>query len=459
MLKTNPEIFKAYDIRGLYGIDLDEETAYRLGLAYCELRKSELPEIESQPTIVVGRDMRISSESLSKKLIEGLLDGGFNVVDVGLVSTPTFYFAVAHYGYDGGIIVSASHNPKEWNGFKLVREKALPISKDSGIFFLRDLVTSDKIFTKSQKRGTLSAKESVVEAMAEEQIKIAQPIKLSAPLKVVIDPANSMGSSYFDALLKKLDWEIIKMNWELDGTFPAHEADPLKEENMLDLCAKVKETGADLGISTDGDGDRIFFVDDQGETIEPGIIRAILSKIFLKENPGATIAYDIRPGRITLDTILAEGGRPIVTPVGHSLIKAIAIKEGAVFAGESSGHFFTNTKEGCYEVPLVITMKLINEIIGSGKTFSEYIQPYKKYFPSGEINSVVENVKDKIAEIKKTFSDGQQNELDGITVEYPDWWFNVRGSNTEPKLRLNLEARTKELMEEKTAEILKIIRA
>lgn len=457
MLKPNPEIFKAYDIRGIYGVDLDEETAYRLGRAYCEMRKAELAD-KKEITVVAGKDMRLSSEALSKKLIEGLLDGGFNVVDIGLVSTPTFYFAVAHYGYDGGIIVSASHNPKEWNGFKLVREKALPISKDSGIFSLRDLVVSEKTFEETAKKGLLSQKEAVVEAMTEEQIALAQPAELKTPLKVVIDPANSMGATYFEALSKKLNWDLVRMNWDLDGTFPNHEADPLKEENMLDLCSKVKEVGADLGISTDGDGDRIFFVDNQGETIEPGIIRAILSKIFLKENPGATIAYDIRPGRITLDTILSQGGRPVVTPVGHSLIKAIAIKEKAVFAGESSGHFFINMKEGCYEVPLIITMKLINEVLGSGKTFSEYIQPYKKYFPSGEINSTVENVTAKIAEIKEKFSNGEQNELDGITVEYPDWWFNVRGSNTEPKIRLNLEARTKGKMTEGVKEVLGVIR-
>jgi phosphomannomutase len=276
----------------------------------------------------------------------------------------------------------------------------------------------------------------------------------------VIDPANAMGALYFDELFKNIpQMEIIRMNWELDGSFPAHEADPFKEENQRSLCARVKKENADLGITTDGDGDRIFFVDNNGEPVEPGITRAILCKIFLRENPGAKICYDIRPGKITYDTIIENGGVPIVTRVGHSLIKEKTIEEGAVFAGESSGHFFLNMgKEGCYEVPLIVTLKILAELSLSGLKFSETIKPYKRYFHSGEINSRVENAAEKIKEIKEKYTVGQQNDLDGITIEYPEFWFNVRGSNTEPLLRLNLEAKTKKLMEEKRNEVLGIIR-
>lgn len=454
-MKTKPEIFKAYDIRGIYGEELDEETAYRLGLAYCQMRKAERGGKTGK--IVVAEDMRVSSASLKKNLIAGLQDGGFDVVDIGLAATPTFYFAVANYDFDGGIQVSASHNPKEYNGFKIVREKALPVSKDSGMFDLRDLVMEGKL-EKAEKRGRLEEKKDVLKDQVEHDLRFADLEKIK-PLKIVIDPANAMGAPYFDALFEKAPGELVRMYWELDGTFPNHEADPFKFENMKDLCEKVKEEKADLGIATDGDGDRIFFVDEKGKVIDPGIIRAILCKIFLRENPGRKIAYDIRPGRITQETIEENGGEAIVTPVGHSLIKAIAIKEKAVFAGESSGHFFLNMgEEGCYEVPLIVTLKLLQEISASGKSFSQYVEPYQRYFHSGEINSTVEDVVGKIEEVKEKYKDGKQNDLDGITVEYEDWWFNVRGSNTEPKIRLNLEARKQELMEEKRDEVLKLIR-
>lgn len=455
-MKTNPEVFKAYDIRGVYQKDFDEELAYKLGLAYCQLRKKELNDKE-EITVVVAHDMRVSSESLHGELIKGLRDGGLNVVDIGLASTPTFYFAVANYGYDGGILVSASHNPKEYNGFKIVRNKALPVSGNSGMFDLRDLVINDAL-QKAENQGKLEKKENVLNDQIENDFTFANIEKIK-PLKIVVDPANSMGSIYFDAFFKKVPCELVRMYWELDGTFPSHEADPLKFENMADLQKKVKEERADLGIATDGDGDRIFFVDNEGEIIDPGIVRAILSEIFLKENPGAKIAYDIRPGKITPDMIIENGGIPILTPVGHSLIKEQAIKEGAVFAGESSGHLFVNMGDkGCYEVPMIVTLKLLETVSESGKSFAEYVKPYKRYAHSGEINSVVENVQNKIQEVREHYQDGEQNNLDGVTVTYENWWFNVRGSNTEPKIRLNLEAKTKELMEEKRDEVLAIIR-
>lgn len=455
-MQVNPNIFKAYDIRGIYGQDFDEKMAYDLGLAYGQMRAQEL-NFKTNIKIVAGADMRLSSPLLLENLIAGLRDSGAEIIDIGLASTPTFYFSVAHYNYDGGILVSASHNPKEYNGFKLVRAKAAPISKETGIFTLRDMVLTGGL-KKSEHVGSVTKQAGVLSAQVKHDLAYADLSKIK-PFKIVIDPANSMGATYFDELFKYAPGEIIKMNWELDGTFPAHEADPFKEENIHSLGEKVLATGADLGIATDGDGDRIFFVDNAGRPVEPGITRAILCKIFLRENPGAKIAYDIRPGRITLDTIMENGGTPIVTRVGHSLIKEKALAEGAVFAGESSGHFFLNMgADGCYEVPLIVTLKILAELSQSHLTFADYIKPYQRYAHSGEINSRVADVDGKIKEIKEKYSNGEQNDLDGITIEYPDFWFNVRPSNTEPLLRLNLEAKTKELMEKKRDEILEIIK-
>ncbi len=453
----NPNIFKAYDIRGIYGTDFDEELAYRLGLAYSQLRKGELP-AKKELEIVVACDMRLSSPMLKEKLIAGLCAGGVNVIDIGLASTPTFYFAVAHYNYDGGVLISASHNPKEYNGFKLVRERALPISKDSGIFVLRDLVIENN-FSKATTPGKVTTKVGVLPDQIKHDLTYANLAEIKN-FKIVIDPANAMGAQYFDELFKHLpQLEIVKMNWELDGTFPAHEADPFKKENVQALCAKVLSEKADLGISTDGDGDRIFFIDNSGVALDPGVTRAILCKIFLDENPGAKIAYDIRPGRITRDTIIENGGVPIVTRVGHSLIKEQAIEEGAVFAGESSGHFFLNMPEGCYEVPMIVTLKILEELSKSDLSFAQYAKAYERYFHSGEINTKVENGAEKIEQIKLKYSDGVQDELDGISIEYPDFWFNVRSSNTEPLLRLTVEARTNELMEQKRDELIEIIKS
>lgn len=452
---TNPEVFKAYDLRGVYGKDFDEELAYKLGLAFVAFRAEELGRREMK--LVVASDMRLSSPKLKESLIRGMVEGGATVIDIGLASTPTFYFAVAHYNYDGGIQISASHNPKDWNGFKIVRERALPVGGNTGLDWLKYQVLEGQI-SPSAREGEIVKQEGVVADQVAHDLQFADISKIK-PLKVVIDTANGMGAQYLEELFKHLPCELIKMNWELDGTFPAHEADPFKKENVVDLGKKVVETKADLGITTDGDADRIFFVTETGEPVEAGMTRAILSKIFLAEKPGAKIAYDVRPGRITRDIIVANGGQPIVTRVGHSLIKAQAIAEHAYFAGESSGHFFLNMDEGCYEVPMIVALKILVELSITGLKFSEYIKPYEKYFHSGEINVRVTDAEAKIKTIRSTYRDGKQNEMDGISVEFPDYWFNVRSSNTEPLLRLNLEATTKEIMEAKRDEILAIIKA
>lgn len=449
-------IYKAYDIRGIYPEELNEELTYKIGRVYADILKKQLK--KDSIKIVVGRDMRLSSPKLTKKVIQGIIEQGVDVVDISLASTPTFYFAVAHYNYDGGIIITGSHNPKEYNGIKFVKSKAYPVGYDTGINEIEKRVSENK-FEKPDKKGKIEKKENFVEAHVEHDLKYVDVRKIK-PFKIVVDTGNAMGAHYLEKLFKKLPCELIKMNFKLDGTFPAHLADPYKKENTEELKKAVVEEKADLGIATDGDGDRIFFVDNKGELIEPGIVRGLLSKIFLKEYPGAKILYDIRPGKITYDMIIKYGGKPSVSKVGHSLIKAQAIKENAVFAGESSGHFFLKMKHGFYEVPMIVILKLLEYISVENKPFSEIIKPLKKYFHSGEINLEVDDKKGKIKEIAEKYKDAKKILwLDGVSIEYDDFWFNVRPSNTEPLLRLNLEAKSKEIMEKKRDEVLKIIKS
>ncbi|MBI5332285.1 MAG: phosphomannomutase/phosphoglucomutase [Candidatus Aenigmarchaeota archaeon] len=435
-------IFKAYDIRGTYPKELNEDIVLKIGRVFADILRKTNP----TPAIVVGRDMRLSSPKLAKRLIEGITMQGVDVVDIGMASTPTLYFAVAYFGYDGGIQVSASHNPKEYNGMKIVGKRAYPISENTGLKNIEKRVIKNK-FDAVGSKGDISRRNDILAKEVDESLKFCNIGKIH-PLKVVVDAANSMGSLYTIALFKKLPCKLIKMNFELDGTFPSHEPDPFKEENLASIKNRVIKEKADIGIAIDGDGDRVFFIDNSGEVVDPAIIRGILSRIFLREYPGAKICYDTRPGQITRDMILENGGVPIVTKVGHSLIKEQAIREGAVFAGESSGHFFVAQEFGMFETPMIVILKLLQEISYSGLSFSDYVKPLKRYYHSGELNFVADDKKGVIAKIKKMFSDGKINEIDGVSVEYDDWWMNIRAANTEPLLRLTIEARTKDKMEE-----------
>lgn len=431
------EIFKAYDIRGIYPSHLNEEIAYKIGRAFVTLLDCQ--------KVIIGRDGRLSSESLFQALSQGVVDQGAEVIDIGLAATPTFYFAVSNCG-DSGIMITASHNPKEWNGFKLCRERAISLSSDSGIKEIKILVEKNEF--ENRKKGKIIKKENVLQEQIKNELGWVD-LKKIKPFKIVLDPANGVGLLYLEELFKHLPCQTIKMNFDLDGTFSHHPPDPLVEENLIFLQEKVREEKADLGVALDGDGDRIFFVDEKGKTLEPAILRGILAKAFLKDNPGAKICYDIRPGKITEEMILEAGGIPIVTKVGHSLIKEKMREEKAIFAGESSGHYFLKVNQGYYEVPMIAILKLLEILSESNQPLSEYIKPYQKYFHSGEINLKVEDKEKKILEIEKIFCQGKINKLDGLTVEFDDWWFNLRPSNTEPYLRLNLEAKSKEIMEEK----------
>jgi phosphomannomutase len=457
MLPINSDIFKAYDIRGIYGTDFDNEMAYLLGLAFVELRKKD-PDYQpgKKLKIAVGYDMRLSSSALKDNLIRGLITAGADAINLGLVSTPTFYFAVAKYEYDGGVMVSASHNPKEWNGFKLVRTKGVPVSGETGINFVKEQIMANHFLPANEPGQILFNDSAFKDELAYTWGLI--DIKKIKNLKIVADAANGMGSTYLEAILSAIPGEAIPLNFKLDGTFPAHEADPLKEENLKELQKAIIEYKADLGISTDGDGDRIFFVDNEGEIISPAIIRGLLAQSFLADKPGSKIGYDIRPGKITPDLITAAGGIPVVTRVGHSLIKEQMLKENIYFAGESSGHFFFNSPIGCFEFPSLMILKLLILFSASDKPIFEQLKQYRKYFLSGEINRTVADKDSVFKAIKEKYADGKINELDGVSVEYPNFWFNVRGSNTEPKVRLNLEATSQEIMEQKRDEVLSLIK-
>lgn len=458
MLPINYEIFKAYDIRGVYGQDFDNEMAYLLGLAFVELRKND-PDYTAgkKLKIAVGYDMRLSSPALKENLIRGLLTAGADAVDLGEVATPTFYFAVAKYKYDGGLMVSASHNPKEWNGFKIVRAKGVPVSGETGINFLKEKIQENH-FLPAPHSGHLIPNTQALEDQIKNAL-VGVDFSKIKNLKIIADAANGMGATYLQKLFESpLPGELTPLNFNLDGSFPAHEADPLKEANLQEIKRAVIQSGADLGIATDGDGDRVFFLDNKGKTIDQSIIRGLLAKIFLQEKPGAKIGYDVRPGKITVDLIKDNGGEPVMTRVGHSLIKEQMLKENLYFAGESSGHFFLNSPIGCFEYPEIMIIKLLSEFSQSGKSVADYIAPYKKYCLSGEINFTVKDPLEVFKEISNKFADGKISRLDGISVEYPDFWFNVRASNTESKVRLNLEAVNEEIMETKKKELSELIK-
>lgn len=445
-------IFKTYDIRGLVDADITPTFAKGLGKAFATFIRRETG--KQQPTIVVGRDMRPSSVEYERALIEGLTELGAQVRSIGLVSTPAFYFGVSHLDGDGGIQISASHNPAKYNGFKMVRRRSVAISGETGIKTIADLMEQEDFEPAGQ--GSVEEFMGIPEKQVASEIAFANVGELPR-FKIIADSANGMGAQYLDDTFKQFEFDVTRMFWEFDGTFPNHEADPFKAENTEAICEKVKEMKADIGIATDGDGDRIFFIDDTGEVVDPAIVRGVVARAVLRRFPGATICYDIRPGKITEDMIREAGGKPVVTRVGHALIKETMMKEGAVFAGESSGHFYMALPEGVYEAPVATMLIMIAEMVRENKKLSEIVAPLKKYSHSGEINFHVDDKLAAIARLKEKYASGEQNEIDGLTVTFPTYWFNVRMSNTEPLLRLNLEAVDASTMQKMRDEVAAVI--
>lgn len=457
MNNIDQTIFKAYDIRAVYPTQVNEEGAYAIGRAFATLmiRENE----NKQLTLAVGGDMRLSTPSLKKEVVNGLIDSGVNVVDVGLISTPTFYFAVGYLNLDGGMQVSASHNPAEYNGFKMVRQKGTAVGGDSGIYEMRQMILTDDFVPLAQQRGTVEMKENIEIIAVKELHAFANHPEIK-PMKIVIDTANAMGVVDYKELFKHVPVELVTMNFELDGTFPAHEADPSKPENTADLRKRVVSEHADLGIASDGDSDRIFIVDEKGETIPSPILYAIIAHIEHEENPNDPLAYEIRLGNLIPEEF--PNADLVETPVGHSIIKSYMVKHNAIFGGEISGHYFFRTPWGTYEAPTLLVIKFLAWLSNQDKPLSELVAGYRRYVSSGEVNTKVasrEEVDAKVEEIKQKYSDGKQVTIDGVKVSYPDYWFSVRASNTEPLIRLIVEAKDPAIMESKRDEILAIIRS
>ena len=443
-------IFKAYDIRGTYPDQVNEEIAFRVGYHFRDLLEEE--DLALGPVVVVSRDMRSHSVPLARALKAGLLARGVAVIDIGLADTPMNYFAIGHLNASGGIQVTASHNPAEYNGFKLSRRQAIPVSRDTGIARLEELVvTSDVAPDLPPAAGEESR--NVFDAYTDH---VLGHMEATEPrLKLAADAANGMGTTY-RPILERMNVELIPLYFELDGTFPNHEANPLKAENLVDVERAVRERGCHLGVAFDGDGDRAMFIDERGEAITADKITGLLAPRFLRTEPGAAIVYDLRSSWATREAIEEAGGLPVRERVGHSFMKATMRKLNSPFGGELAGHFYYRSNYTA-DSSLLSVVHVLNHLRETGKPLSELIAPLDRYFATGEINFRVEDKEAMIRRLAEVFADGEIDYLDGITVQYADWWFNVRPSNTEPLLRLVLEARTRELMEEKKARLLGIL--
>jgi len=447
MSAIKPSIFKAYDIRGIYPDQLDRETARRIGHAFVQYLSCK--------NVVIGRDMRLSSPVLLEHLTQGITDAGCDVIDIGLCSTDALYFTVGKYGYDAGIMITASHNPKEYNGFKMCRAQAVPLSGQEGLEQIKQIMLQNKL-QPARKKGKIIAND-ILEAYLQHVLSFLDAKKIK-PFKIVADAGNGMAGMLAPKLFKHLPCRLVPMFFELDGSFPNHPASPIEPENMAPLQKRVLQEKADLGVAFDGDADRMFIVDEKGKVLGGDIVTALVAKNLLQKNKGATILYNLICSRTVPQVIQANGGKPVRTLVGHALIKPLMKEYNALFGGEHSGHFYfrENYFADSAFIALMVCLELFSE---EGKPVSELVKDIDPFFRSGEINSRVEDLPAKIKELEQVFSDGKIDFLDGITVEYPAWWFNVRPSNTEPLLRLNLEADSLELLKEKTGEVLRIIRS
>lgn len=454
-MNIDPKIFKAYDIRGIYPEQVNEENIAQIIKAIYVFFTQKLN--KKTITVAVGKDMRTSTPSLSKIAIDTLIDLGANVVDIGLVSTPTFYFAVVNNHYETGLMITASHNPKDYNGVKFVINSPkglIKIGKPTGMEEVKTLAASPIEFTPEGK-GTFSEKSGI----AEEEVEKALQNTGNPPInkfKIVADPANAMGILYLEALFKKVPVDLIKMNFELDGTFPAHPADPLDPENLVDLQAKVLEEKADVGLAPDGDGDRLFFIDEKGQVVPASIITALVARELLRSHPGERILFDIRYIMTPQKIIEENGGKWGITRVGHAFITEELNKNGGIFAGESSAHyFFRDNGNSESQLPMIITV--LSVMTRENKKLSEIVEELRRSYESGENNFKVTNAPEILFALKEKYKDGSLEEMDGVSITYPDFRFNVRTSNTEPLLRLNVEAYEKSVMESKKAELMSFI--
>jgi phosphomannomutase len=451
----DPKVFKAYDVRGIYQSELDEEGARAIGRAFVDVFEPK--------RIAVGHDMRVSSRSMTEAVIAGAVEAGAEVLELGLVGTEMVYFAVGELGLDGGIAVTASHNPKEYTGMKIVRAGALPVGGESGLLEIRDRARTETADPRGQTQGQSPGRveqHDIWPAYVERVLSFVD-VSAIAPLKVVIDAANGMGGVMLPPVLEHLpQLEVVRCFFEPDGTFPNHEPNPLLPENREFIIRRTLDEGADFGVAFDGDADRCFFVDDGGEFVPGDFATALFAQAVLEKEPGAKVIYDVRASWAVPEAIERGGGVPLVNRVGHAFIKARMREDGAAFGGEVSGHYyfrdFSQADSGV--VPFLLMLERVSR---ERRKLSEILQPFRdRYFITGELNTPVPDVAEKLREVEERFgSEGRVTHLDGVSVDADDWHMNVRPSNTEPLLRLNLEARSRELMERKRDEVLAVIGA
>ena len=441
-------IFKAYDVRGVYPTEIDEAITHQIGLAFQFVLNAKNRAHGS--TVVVSRDMRPHNEGLERALIEGLTAAGLDVVDIGLATTPMNYFAVGHLGAAGGVQVTASHNPARYNGFKFSRHEARPVSGDHGIPLMEAKVAAGDL-PEAARRGEVRRAE-VFAAYRDHVLGfLAHPAGGGRRPKVVIDAANGMGTLY-RPILDAMELDLTALYFGLDGTFPNHEPNPLKAENLRDLQAAVRRQGADLGVAFDGDADRAAFIDERGEAIGSDLVTALIGGELLTRHPGRAVLYDLRSSRAVAEYIRERGGEPVRERVGHSFMKATLRKKDGIFGGELAGHYYfrDNYFADCAILALVEILNLLRK---KGEPLSALVAPLRRYAKSPEVNFVVEDKQGRIAALAARYADGEVDDLDGITVQYPTWWFNVRPSNTEPYLQLVLEAETEEELASRRAEL------
>ena len=451
-MAVNPDIFKAYDVRGVYPDEINEEVAHLIGRGFVTYLGAK--------RIAVSRDMRLSSPSISKAFVDGARDQGSDVVDYGLMGTDMLYFAVARDGHDGGAQITASHNPKQYNGMKLVRREAFPLSGDAGISDIRDMVIGGKLPAKAAHRGGISENDVFGDYIAH-VLSFIDPQRVK-PFHAVLDAGNGIGGLVAPALFDRLPCRTTRLCFEVDGTFPNHEANPLIEENRRDITETVVREKADIGIAWDGDADRCFFIDGDGEFIAGDFVTALLAEAFLLKHPGAKIVYDVRASYAVRDIVARYGGTALINRVGHAFFKKRMREENAIFGGEVTGHYYF--RDNFYAdngfIPALLILELMSR---KGQTLAELLAPLRaKYFISGEINTRLSDmrlVQEKLDALEMQYADGHVSKMDGISVEYPDWHFNVRPSNTEPMLRLNLEATTAREMARRRDEVVAFIRA
>jgi phosphomannomutase len=447
----DPTIFKAYDIRGIYPDQLNEDAAWKIGNASATFLRAMLRGYDrglaNKQSLCVGHDMRLHSRALANALIKGMNAAGAKIIDIGMIDTPQMYFAINYLGTCGGVQVTASHNPAQYNGFKVSGLEAKPVGADTGLKEIKHIATS-LLHTRGSEE-VMVEKRDLTEAYKEHVLKfLGSKVK---PLKIVIDASNGMAGKMVPLIFDKIGIEIIKLNFEHKGVFK-HEPNPLVESNLKQLKETVKKRKADIGVCFDGDADRLMMVDEKGETISCDLMTALMVPYFLKKSPGSAVVYDLRSSWVVREEIVKAGGIARRERVGHAYMKKTLRTAHAIFGGELSGHFYY--RDNFYaDSGLITFVHMINILSSADDPVSELVKPLRRYYASGEINFAVDEKEEMMKELKRKYSQGEADDLDGITIQFKDWWFNCRPSNTEPLLRLNIEAKTKDLLEKQLKEM------